>query len=184
MKLLVYGSCPKRWPVKLLLSMRITAALLLIGALHVSANGKGQTVSYSGKNVRLEKVFAVIKKQTGYVFFYKLPDLEEARPVTVALRSVPVKDALEEILQHQSLEFAIEGNTIVIFKKKATTELQPAAMVTPPDEVKGRVTSEAGNPLEGVTVSVKGTKQATSTNTNGEFTIENVAPDAVLVFSS
>lgn len=49
--------------------------------------------------------------------------------------------------------------------------------------VTGTVTDKKGEALPGVTVTVKGTKNATSTNNQGVYTLNNVAADAVLVFS-
>jgi TonB-dependent starch-binding outer membrane protein SusC len=49
--------------------------------------------------------------------------------------------------------------------------------------VTGKVTDKKGEPLPGVTVTVKGTKTATSTNNAGVYTLNNVGADAVLVFT-
>lgn len=49
--------------------------------------------------------------------------------------------------------------------------------------VTGTVTDTKGEPLPGVTVSIKGTKNATSTNNKGVYTLNNVAVNAVLKFS-
>lgn len=57
------------------------------------------------------------------------------------------------------------------------------AAVTLAQTVTGTVTDKKGEPLPGVTVTVKGTKNATSTNNQGVYTINNVAADAVLVFT-
>ena len=50
--------------------------------------------------------------------------------------------------------------------------------------VKGKVNSATGTPLQGVTVQVKGTRNGTATNTNGEYTINVPGANSVLVFSS
>src|SRR5687767_6666791 len=51
-------------------------------------------------------------------------------------------------------------------------------------EIKGRVTdSRDGSPLSNVSVSVKGTKTGTTTDTDGRFTI-NASTGATLIFSS
>ncbi len=50
--------------------------------------------------------------------------------------------------------------------------------------VTGTVTDKKGEPLPGVTVTIKGTKNATSTNSSGVYTLNNVGADAVLVFTS
>lgn len=58
-----------------------------------------------------------------------------------------------------------------------SSSARPAAPIT------GRVTDEKGEGLPGVTILVKGTQNGTSTNVNGEFTLD--APvGATLVFSS
>ncbi|MEO6734126.1 MAG: SusC/RagA family TonB-linked outer membrane protein [Ferruginibacter sp.] len=49
--------------------------------------------------------------------------------------------------------------------------------------VTGTVTDKKGEPIPGVTVSIKGSKTATSTNAQGVYTLTNVPSDAVLVFT-
>lgn len=53
----------------------------------------------------------------------------------------------------------------------------------PMQTVKGRVTDEKGEGLPGVNILVKGTQQGTSTEANGNFTIDAPGPSTVLVFS-
>src|SRR5262245_51944344 len=50
-------------------------------------------------------------------------------------------------------------------------------------DVKGTVVNSDKEPLAGITVKVKGTQIATSTNINGEFILKNLPEDAILVFS-
>ncbi|MDR1335203.1 MAG: TonB-dependent receptor [Tannerella sp.] len=49
--------------------------------------------------------------------------------------------------------------------------------------VKGRVTDNTGEPLAGVSIQVKGTTAGNITDINGDYTLNNLAADAVLVFS-
>src|SRR5215210_7947475 len=49
--------------------------------------------------------------------------------------------------------------------------------------VTGRVTDQQGNSVAGATVTVRGTRNATQTDTSGTFTI-NAPANATLVFSS
>jgi TonB-linked SusC/RagA family outer membrane protein len=50
--------------------------------------------------------------------------------------------------------------------------------------VTGKITDNAGNPLQGVTVQVKGSKVVTTTNAEGEFSLHAPSGTAVLVLSS
>ena len=55
---------------QLLRAMKLTTLLVVAACMNVSASGLGQKVTISGKDLPLEKVFSLIKKQTGYAFFY------------------------------------------------------------------------------------------------------------------
>src|SRR5699024_9949888 len=50
-------------------------------------------------------------------------------------------------------------------------------------DVSGTVSDEEGNPLIGVNIQVKGTTKGTSTDFDGNFTLEDVDENAVLVIS-
>ncbi len=49
--------------------------------------------------------------------------------------------------------------------------------------VSGKVTDKSGEPLPGVSVVVKGTVQGTVTDSNGNYTINNIPENATLIFS-
>lgn len=49
--------------------------------------------------------------------------------------------------------------------------------------ISGKVTGEDGNPIEGVTVAIKGTTQRSLTNEKGEYSINVNSAESVLVFS-
>ncbi len=50
-------------------------------------------------------------------------------------------------------------------------------------DVKGKVLNEKGDPVQGVTVRVKGTEKITLTDKDGEFSLITVERDAVLLFT-
>src|SRR6185503_17945093 len=49
--------------------------------------------------------------------------------------------------------------------------------------VSGRVTDDKGNPAEGISVTLKGTKTGTTTDKNGDYTIKVSGTNPILVFS-
>ncbi len=53
-----------------LLMMKLTAFLLFVSFLQVSAGGYSQSISISLKKASIEKVFQEIEKQSEYRFFY------------------------------------------------------------------------------------------------------------------
>lgn len=63
------------------------------------------------------------------------------------------------------------------------TDENASYFVAPKDIIPGKVTDKNGNPIPGVSVTIKGKKGGTSTNNNGVFNIEASKGD-VLVFTS
>lgn len=68
--------------------------------------------------------------------------------------------------------------------KKTKLELREADMLDLlPLDIKGTVVDQNGDPLIGVNIQVKGTEKGSFTDFDGNFTIDGVEDDAVLVFS-
>lgn len=170
--------CPKRssfqpFHIQLLRAMKLTIVLLIAVSLHLSATGFGQKVSISGKDLSLEKVFTLIKKQTSYVFFYDYSIFQGARPVSLDLKDAEVEDVLRACLRDQNLDFSITNKTISITKKAVKATIAPASPGTPP-EVVGTVRSDNGTPLAGATVFIKNLNKSGATNALGEFILKDV----------
>lgn len=171
-----------------LLSMKLTVILLTLGFTQISASGFSQKISYHGKNVPLQKIFAAIEHQTGYSFFYNQEDLNRSEPATVNFENTDLDKALDELLKDQhkeSYRFSIKGRTIVVSAKPVpSVKAVPQALtVSPPSvEVIGKVLNEKGEPLSGVSVVVAGKTTGSQTNANGYFRI-NANVNDTLEFS-
>ncbi|PWG79367.1 TonB-dependent receptor [Pararcticibacter amylolyticus] len=162
--------------------MKLTIVLLMAAFLQVSAAGYAQKISLSGQNIKIEEVFKKIKKQSDYNFFYDTEMLQQTQPVSIDVRNVPVEVVLEKCFAGQPLTFVIEKKTIVVMKKTGNAETLVRGSVLPV-AISGKVTDEKGEGLPGVSVRVKGTSAATSTDINGGFRISVGDNNAVLVFS-
>lgn len=168
---------------KLLRIMKLTVILLTAVFLQASAIGYSQKITFSGKDVSLEKIFSVIEKQTGYVVFYNYSALKEAKTVTINAKDVALQEFLEDCFADQPFKYVIEGKTILIARKnppQTTSEEKQA--IPPPIDVHGRLVNENGEPVA-ATVTVKGTNNATATDADGNFLLKNVDENATLVIT-
>ncbi len=165
------------------IAMKLVAVFILAALLQVSAKTIAQ-ITYKAKKAKLETVFAAIKQQTGFAFFYNKATLSNARPVTVDFKNTSLQDALNECLENESLTYSIEGKTIVIVPQTIVEPLPPSkdAAVSTAITIKGKVVDDRGEPLGGATVLVKGTSIGTKTDADGNFSI-SAQPDAILVVS-
>jgi TonB-linked SusC/RagA family outer membrane protein len=179
---------------KTLWLMKITTILLFSACLTASAGGLAQEVTLSVNNVKLEKIFKEIKKQTGYVFFYDANVLQGSKSVSIHVKNKSLEVVLKESLEGQPLDFSIEQKTITIFKKTGYsvngTQVKyssPAVMTTPTPVgiINGTVRDAQGKPLGGVSIIVKivkGPQRGASTSADGSFSV-NAEVGEVLEFS-
>lgn len=173
---------PPGYANKILLIMRLTTLILITAILQVSANSFAQKISLSEKNASLNKVFDQIRSQTGYDFFFTTSILQQARPVTVNVKNEELETVLKKIFEGQDLEYAINKKSVMVTKKTPSFLDRVVDAFTPPIDISGLVLDEKGLPLAGVTVRVKGSSKATSTDNAGKFYLAGVDDDAVIEF--
>lgn len=167
--------------IKTLRIMNLTAVILLMVCLHVSAASYSQNVTYTGSAVPLKEVFKAIKQQTGYVFFYTKEVLNNAVPATLSVKNRPLQEVMQQLFADQPLTYTIEDKTIFINKRTIENAAGTAVQQT---AITGTVTDANGKPLSGVSVMLKGTSRGTATDSEGRFIFKNIdAANAVLVFS-
>lgn len=148
--------------------------LLLTAFLQARTETYFQTVSFKGKDVPLEQVFASIKKQSGYTFFFEADLLQTAHKVTLDVKNASIEHFLDICLKDEPLNYKIVGQTVFITKKDSQPAFQEPPPSSPDKEVKGRVTNVRGEPLAGATVTIKKLGKSGITDENGEFVLKKV----------
>ncbi|SEM26163.1 TonB-linked outer membrane protein, SusC/RagA family [bacterium A37T11] len=165
--------------------------LMLTGALiQLSAATYSQTITLKGKNIPLQEVVSAIMQQTDYIVISNAQWLEQANPVSLDVKAMPLQDFMKLVLKNQPLAWRVEDKTISLYRKPAVQSEKPtdkpAESKQQPLIIGGQVIqSETGEQLEGVTVLLKGTTIKTTTNAVGKYkiSIPNNIQHPVLVFS-
>jgi len=170
----------QRTPKQTLLIMKFTVIFLFIACTQISARGFSQTITLSQKNATLKKIFKEINKQTGYQFFYQDELLKQGGRIDINVKNASIEQVLSLCFKDLPFTYTVMENTIIL-KEKIPDVV--AVAILPPPVVKGIIMGDQGTPLQGVSVVVKGTTNGTVTNARGEFSLENVSTDAVLIFS-
>ena len=200
MQLTAYGEIPERMEGLLTerpgrsqssiwLGMKLTAILLLVAFLQVSAKGLSQGITLNVKKASLEKVMAEIERQSGYHFLYTKSELDKSKDIDVTVSNVDLMTALAACFQEQPFQYSVVGNNIVL-----KMEAPPASgMVAnffhlfhsapPPGKFKGKVVNDQGKPLEDAAVMIKGTRHNVYADKNGIFELDGVTVGSTLVIS-
>ena len=160
---------------KLLLIMKLTCILTIFCVLDTFANANAQTVTLNMQGAEISKVLSSIERQSNFRFLYnsRLKDLKQK--VDVAFDNADINDVMATLFARTRLTYRrLENNLIAI-----RSEEGPDQDVT----ISGKVTDDAGAPIEGASVSVKGGSRGTSTNVTGDFSLA-VPANATIVISA
>ncbi|NIG53887.1 TonB-dependent receptor [Chitinophaga sp. Cy-1792] len=167
--------------------MRITTLLMLFALMNVYATGASQNITLTAKNEQLKTVLKKIARQAGVYIVYEEQELNTLAPVTIEVKEVPLKQALDQCFRNQPLMYDIVDKTVVVKKKMAATPsfASPAA---PQQEktvrILGRVleAKDPPGPLMGANIAVKGTSKGVTSDIDGVFEL-HVAKGSTLMIS-
>lgn len=174
---------------QMILSMKLIGVFLMAAAIHVSARSNAQ-ITLQERQAPLQQVFKSLKAQTGYRFICTEEVFKKADKITVSLRDVSLKEALDICLNNKGLAYTIIGQTVAIrlaTDKAPVTpknEQQVAAFAAPVTvTVTGKVTDPMGYGLAAVSVVIPGTPLGTMTDRQGNYRLADVPENAELIFS-
>lgn len=166
---------------KTLIVMKILTLICAFTLLHASTV-LSQQVNFRMKNASIDQVLLRISKEVNYDLVFDSKIFLGQKKLDVEFKNTTVKNALNQIFTNRPFTYEIVNEVIVIRKKEAekakTTSLNRQQQI-----IKGRVTDPSNNPLSAVTVVIKNSQTASSTDAQGQFEIAVPSPNAILVFS-
>ena len=121
-------------------------------------------VTLQVENATMEEVLSIIKEQTGLKFVYSDEDMQSVGSITLSVKNVTVKEAIDRCLKGTALTASVRDNTIVI-----------SAVVSKGGKVTGKVIDAENLPMVGVNVAVMKGKQmltGVTTDMDGDFEVE------------
>ncbi len=174
---------------KTLLVMKLFIVFMMAGLMQAQAGSYAQTVTFSGKNVAITNVFKSVEEQTGYTVFANKELIKNIRSVSIVAKNMPLQEFMASLLVNQPVGFEIHNKTIFIVARNPlgvpaanNSNTQPEKEEVLAAEIKGAVKGADGEPLAGASVTVKGTRETSVTNANGQYSI-NALPSQTLVFT-
>ncbi|QIU93656.1 SusC/RagA family TonB-linked outer membrane protein [Bacteroides faecium] len=146
----------KRWLLCFLVAMCCTFSAWALPS-------QDKTVTLKLHNVSIETVLDAVKKQTGVNMLYNSQMFKGVPPVSINAKNEKWEIALKLILNPQGFDYAVKDGIVVIRKMQAEKR---------ENRIRGMVTDSNKEPIPGASIIVKGTRSGTSTNIEGEFTLD------------
>ena len=161
-----------------LMKMKLTTFILLLsvmGAFASKSFSQTNKLTMNVQNVRMEDFLKLVENQTSYRFFYS-GEIDVDQKVSANLDNSPINRVLDQVLFDVGITYEIRGRQVIL--SSANPVVQTGTI-----KVSGNINDTSGQPLPGVTVLVKGTTKGTISDFDGNYTIDDVPADGVLVFS-
>lgn len=155
--------------------MKWRGCFLFLLSFYFITAARGQLITFSVKNERLEKVFLLIEQQSDHHFIYTTEQVEKAKPVTLSVSNEQLSSVLEKCFSGQPLTYNINEKNITVKEKKVVASERP---------LRGKILDQSGNPVRGVTINIKGTPLVVASDANGEFGFDNAPLNVTLVLTS
>ena len=181
-----WGAYAKIVPGKLFRIMKLTAILLTLLTVQVSATVYSQNtkISLDMQNASIKDVLHKIESQTDFRFIYENGKVNLDKKIDIKVKEKNVEAVLENIFNNVEVNYSITANNLILINPlKSALNEAPGENTQQQKPVTGKVTDSSGALLPGVSVVVKGTTSGTITDNNGSYSLPNITANSTLQFS-
>lgn len=158
------------------LKKKLAVFLAILFSLNLFAQAPGETITISFQNIPLSEAIKKIESVSKYTFFYDALKLNVDQKVSLNAQKTPIQQAISQMLGNSGIKFEIKQSQIILYNKNVSSDEKKIS-------IRGNVTDVNGEPLIGVTVSVKDNPSiVTITNVDGIYDIKVPDKSAILQF--
>jgi TonB-linked SusC/RagA family outer membrane protein len=175
-------------PKKLLLVMKLTAFLIVVLTMQVTATvySQNKKLSLNMQGNSIKEVLQQIEAQSEYRFIYENEKVNLDTKVSIRVTDEVVEKILKQLFEKDGISYSITDNNLILINpsdKQMKNVGQEFLNSQQQKSVAGKVTDSFGNSLPGVSVVVKGTTNGTISDSEGHYLVPNVPANATLQFT-
>lgn len=187
--------------------MKIYLVLLCVTLTKIFASeAYSQNITLNAENVKIKRILNEIEQKSDFTFFYNSSIVNVNSKTSLNVEDIEIDQALSQLFTNTNIDYSFARNQIILFPKdrpelklkienllreketSITSSLSPSEVKeyiksVLQTSVSGKVVDSNGEPLPGVTILVKGSSNGTSTDFDGNYSIDVENSNDVLVFS-
>jgi TonB-linked SusC/RagA family outer membrane protein len=167
------------------MTMRLSVLLFLTFNLTVANSFSQEKLTLKVQNVNISQILDEIEAKTDYMFIYQLNVYDFNKTASIDVKNQPIKEVLDMIFENQLEYEVIDKKVLLKAKEKILAEenIILEEIEIQKRSISGNVSDLDGNPLPGASILEVGTGNGTSTDFDGNYTIELENETADLQFS-
>lgn len=140
------------------------------------------------KNQTLKEVLRKIESELDVKFAYSKEAIASLERISVHANNEKLSDVLDKLLKPRQIHYYVIGNQIILnryvdFRGGLKNDDSILGSKSSENIISGKVTSEAGEPIPGVNIILKGTTIGTVTDVEGHYLLEVPDLTGTLLFS-
>lgn len=170
--------------VRIFLIQMVFAQLFMARATY-SQDLRQVKLSLHLTSVSIEDVLQAMEKETDFVFAYSEElNRQVTQPFTLTYHNVSLQQVLDDLTVRAQLQFRVINKTISVVPTLSAGHAQTAcdSLASRWMHVQGVVREPNGQPLPGVSITIKGTNRGTVSDHRGRFVLQ-AAPQHTILFS-
>ena len=138
------------------------------------AQNREHRVTLQAEQLQVVDILKEMEKQVPLKFMYHDEDLQRLGRKDLQVRSMPFREALNQVLQGSQISYEVVGDQVV-FKRNPAQGSQTRIIT-------GAVVDKQGQPLPGATIAIEGTTTGAVADREGKFTLSiSATGETVLV---
>lgn len=169
------------YPKRAINIMKIILIMMVAGLTQAVAVTYAQTtiLSVQVKNETLESVFKRIEKESEFLFFYNVDEIDKNEKISLDKKNSPIDEILQEIFEKTGITYSIKDRHIVLTSSPGT-KVQDTPQTN--KTISGIIRDDRGETIIGANVVEKGTTNGVITDMDGHFTL-SVSENSTLQIS-
>ena len=163
--------------------MKYSFFFLIAGMLQTfAAASYSQTakLTLDMQDVTVAQAISEIENVSQFYFTYNTREINPNRIISIHVQEDDIHTVMKNLFADENVNYIVADKHVVLYKDSERFYL---GNVTQDIVITGFVTDEAGEPLPGVSVMIKGTTQGTATDINGAYSLSVKNENATLVYS-
>ncbi len=132
-----------------------------------------KTISLSVRQTEVKRVILLLQEQTGVKFIFSSQLIGAERKISCNANGVKLGAFLDAAFKPLNIAYAVDEDKVLLFFKNNAGLAAPSADQET-GSIKGNVKNDKGGVLTGVSVELQGARYGTTTNTEGNYTLQNI----------
>lgn len=164
--------------------MRISLFMLFVCIFQLMAtNTEAQNaiMKLETNVISIGQLINQIEKQTDYLVVFRNREVDTERTIRIQEKSGKVISYLKDAFEGTDISYEFTNKYILLSKKNHSDAVNDNQQLN--RKITGTVKDNNGEPVIGANVSVKGTTNGTITDVDGNFSLENISDNDIIVIS-